>query len=106
VRAAHGCFVQGESIKELAQELGIPWQTLRAQFRQYGLSAGKVETAVVPATVQKKVGTAVTPSSHTNPVAVADGMDRIISLGRLVRDLQAAGVDVTVSGRVVVELEF
>ncbi|MBK7916476.1 MAG: hypothetical protein IPJ94_09480 [Chloroflexi bacterium] len=80
MREAHGRFTKGESVKALAAEMGVPWQSLMAQFRRYGLAEGrqgaaksqpakpkpvwaavKVETAVVP--VQ---ATAVATNGHTD----------------------------------------
>jgi hypothetical protein len=39
-------------------------------------------------------------------VSMADGLDRLISLRRLVADLQAAGVEVGIHGRIQVTIEF
>jgi hypothetical protein len=108
VCALHKRYMAGESMKLLAAELDMPWQTLQAEFRRCGMPKrppiGQIEVA--PTQVEP-VKTAVSPlNGQADPVAVADGMDRIISLGRLVRELKTAGVAVKVSGRVMVELEF
>jgi len=108
VREAHGRFSQGESVKTLADELGVPWQTLRGQFRRYGLPAGregarkrqpvraaaKVETAVVP--VQ---ATAVAADGPTSPNDLREQLGVIQELLSL-----AEAQSVTLRGRISVDL--
>ncbi len=66
VRLAHARFAQGESVKVIASELGIPWQTLRARFRQYGLTQGRVDASNrKPVRAVSKVETAVVPAQVT-----------------------------------------
>jgi len=107
VREAHGRFSQGESVKALATELGVPWQTLRAQFRQYGLPAGrqgarkrqpvraaaKVETAVVPA---QATAVAASPTPPTDLREQLGVIQELLSL--------AEAQSVTLRGKISVEL--
>lgn len=120
IEEAHQRYMAGESVKTLGEEMGITWQALMKQWRELGLSRrpalkdGQVGGGEKQPRLVKKarpVEQAVVNNGRTldrslDTVAVADGMDRMISLGRLVRELQGAGVGVKVSGRVVVELEF
>ncbi|MBK7914660.1 MAG: hypothetical protein IPJ94_00050 [Chloroflexi bacterium] len=108
VREAHGRFTKGESVKALAAEMGVPWQSLRAQFRRYGLAEGrlgagksqpvgataKVETAVVP--VQE---TAVAVTSPTPPADLREQLGVIQELLSL-----AEAQSVTLRGKICVEL--
>ena len=107
VREAHGRFTRGESVKVLAVELGVPWQTLQGQFRRYGLAgrqeagkskpvraAGQVETAVVP--VQE---TAVAATSPTPPTDLREQLGVIQELLGL-----AEAQSVTLRGKISVDL--
>ncbi len=108
VREAHGRFTKGESVKALAAEMGVPWQSLRAQFRRYGLAEGrlgagksqpvgagaKVETAVVP--VQ---ATAVAATSPTPPADLREQLGVIQELLGL-----AEAQSVTLRGKISVDL--
>ncbi len=108
VREAHGRFTKGESVKALAAEMGVPWQSLRAQFRRYGLAEGrqgagksqpvgagaKVETAVVP--VQ---ATAVAATSTTPPADLREQLGVIQELLGL-----AEAQSVTLRGKICVDL--
>lgn len=108
VREAHGRFTKGESVKALAAEMGVPWQSLRAQFRRYGLAEGrqgagksqpvgataKVATAVVP--VQ---ATAVAATSPTPPADLREQLGVIQELLGL-----AEAQSVTLRGKICVEL--
>ena len=121
VREAHGRFSSGESVKALANELGIPWQTLRGQFRRYGLPAGRADvkkrkpagvrartpepqpqpepTAVVP--VQE---TAVAPAPNGHAVAgdLTAVSEQLAALQALLS--QAEAKSVSISGRIRLEL--
>ncbi|MCB8988107.1 MAG: hypothetical protein H6661_10210 [Ardenticatenaceae bacterium] len=115
VREAHGRFSQGESVKTLADELGVPWQTLRGQFRRYGLPAGregarkrqpvraaaKVETAVVP--VQ---ATAVATNGHAQPDDLREQLAVIQEQLAVIQELLglAEAKQVTLRGKISVEL--
>lgn len=46
------------------------------------------------------------PATNGRAVQVADGFDRLISLGRLARELQAAGVQVALSGEINIKIKF
>lgn len=46
------------------------------------------------------------PATNGRAVQVADGFDRLISLGRLARELQAAGVQVALSGEINIKINF
>ncbi|MBP6468893.1 MAG: hypothetical protein KBE23_09740 [Chloroflexi bacterium] len=111
VREAHGRFTRGESVKALAAELGVSWQSLRAQFRQYGLSAGrqeagksqpvrtaaKVETAVVP-----MQATAVAASTAHGPTPPTDLREQLGVIQELLSLAEAQSV--TLRGKICVDL--
>ncbi len=113
VREAHGRFSQGESVKALAAELGVSWQSLRAQFRRYGLSAGrqearkskpvraaaKLETAVVPVQETAVAATAVAATSPTPPADLREQLGVIQELLSL-----AEAQSVTLRGKICVDL--
>ncbi len=113
VREAHGRFVKGESVKVLAVELGVPWQSLRAQFRRYGLAEGrqgtakpkppgaavKVETAVVPVQATAVAATAVAANGHAQPTDLREQLGVIQELLGL-----AEAKQVTLRGKICVDL--
>lgn len=108
VREAHGRFSQGESVKALATELGVSWQSLRAQFRQYGLSAGRQEAGKSqPVRTAAKVETAVVPAQETAvaanaPVPPTDLREQLGVIQELLSLAEAQSV--TLRGKICVDL--
>lgn len=108
VRKVHERFSSGESVKALGNELGVPWQTLRAQFRRYGLPAGRADVKKrKPVRAASKAETAVVPVRET-AVAVnapASSGDLRAQLGVIQELLTLAEAQsVTLSGKISVDL--
>lgn len=57
IQTLHERYMAGGSIKQIAAEANIPWQTLRAQFKQAGLSTR-------PPILRQKPGAADMPDVH------------------------------------------
>ncbi len=108
VRLAHARFAQGESVKALAAEMGVPWQTLRAQFRRHGLTEGRQGTAKnKPVMAGAKVETAVVPVRETAvavhaPAPSGDLRTQLVVIQELLNLAEAQSV--TLSGKISVDL--
>lgn len=104
VREAHGRFVKGESVKALVAELGVPWQTLRGQFRRYGLAEGRQGAEKrQPVRATAKVETAVVPAQATaSPTPPADLREQLGVIQELLGLAEAK--QVTLRGKISVDL--
>lgn len=106
VRDAHARFVDGESVKALANELGVPWQTLRGQFRRYGLPAGRQGSKErKPVRAVSKMETTVVPARATAVAHEPTPTDLRAQLGVIYELLSLAEAQsVTLRGKISVEL--
>ena len=101
VREAHGRFTKGESVKALAAEMGVPWQSLRAQFRRHGLAEGRQGAAKSAKTATTTVQTA-TAVALTTDEPVGSLQDQLAALQQVLTIAEAKSV--AVNGRVKIEL--
>jgi len=108
VRKVHERFSSGESVKALANELGVPWQTLRAQFRRYGLPAGRTDVKKrKPVRAASKAETAVVPVRETAvavhaPASSGELRAQLVVIQELLTLAEAQSV--TLSGKISVDL--
>jgi hypothetical protein len=85
---------------------GIPQPAKPPPAAERSRANSEPVTAVSVAEAETVGETAVSASDGETAVSMADGLDRLISLRRLVADLQAAGLEVGIHGRIQVTIEF